>query len=172
MLGNAWMGLFSRIPLMQQDGLGIVTASGLEINLQSVMRMEEEYVVVRGRIMGSTDANRTFFVPYDQINTLIFQRVLKEEEIQAWYSDKPLPKPVEAPKPAQGETPPTETPAAEAESPTPMIQPMATPTSSTPMSTPGKTAILERLRKRTTDNAAGRPPAKSDDASAPKTPGK
>jgi len=162
MLGSSWIALLNRIPPLQQDGLGVVTASGLEINITSIMRMEEDFLVIRGRIMGSTDAGRTFFVPYDQINCVVFQRFLKEPEVQAWFEDKPRPVAAAAPaqSPAAGEA--TETVPAAAAEPEPepadsgMMQTLATtPSSGTQAPLPGKAAILERLRKRTSGSAPG-----------------
>jgi hypothetical protein len=143
MLGQSWKELIAHIPPEARDGLGLITASNVEINLQSVMRLEDEYMVVRGRLTGSLDAGRTFFVPYDQINCLIFQRFLKETEVQAWFGP-PSAKAEEAVAAADG------VPADAAAEPAAAGQELATAAAAGPSAPlPGKAAILERLRKRT-----------------------
>jgi hypothetical protein len=142
MLGQSWKDVIAHIPPEARDGLGLVTASSVEINIQTVMRLEDEYMVIRGRLTGSLDAGRTFFVPYDQINCLIFQRFLKEQEVQAWFGAPAAP--AEATATADGA--PGEAAAAEAEA---AGQALSTAAASPSGPLPGKAAILERLRKRT-----------------------
>jgi hypothetical protein len=149
MRGETWIELFKRIPDAFRDGFGIVTSGGTEVNLESIMRLEDEFMVFRGRLVGSTDAQRTFFLPYDQINIIVYQRLMKEEAVQAWFGGEPpstVAVPADQPAEAPAETAPAEAPAPEPISPVP-IQRM----DSAPM--PGKAAILERLRKRNVANA-------------------
>lgn len=169
MLGIGWMSLIEQIPENQHDGLGLITSSGIMINIQSIMRMEEQYLVARGRLMGSTDAGRSFFVPYDQIDCVYFQRFLKEDEVHAWFGDhgKLVDRPrteeagAEIPTEAPVEAVPTPGPAAPAAAQVPAAAraPLTTRSGSIPL--PGKAAILERLRKR----------SPGESAIAPKPPG-
>jgi hypothetical protein len=141
MQGKAWMELIAKIPAVQLDGLGLITSSGVEINIQTIFRMEEDYILLRGRLMGTTDAGRIFFVPYDQINCLVYQRLLKDHEVEAWFG---------APMPSTMAAPVETVPAAEsAPEETPVMQPLSTATGTGAAPLPGKAAILERLRKRT-----------------------
>ena len=50
---RSWMKLLQRIPSEQHDILVLLTSIGVEINLQRIMRMEDEFLVVRGRRGGS-----------------------------------------------------------------------------------------------------------------------
>ena len=141
MQGKDWIELFERIPEQFRDGFGIVTSSGTEINLEAILRLEEEFMVFRGRLMGSTEAQRTFFLPYAQINVLVYQRLMKPEEVQTWFGDGPVAV-ASAPAEETVETP-AEPAAPAAAAPAPMpVQRM----DSAPL--PGKAAILERLRSK------------------------
>ncbi|MBY0528076.1 MAG: hypothetical protein K2R98_32065 [Gemmataceae bacterium] len=171
MLGIGWMSLLEQIPVEQHDALGVMTTGGTMINVQSLMRMEEQYIVVRGRLVGTTDAGRTFFVPYDQIDCLFFQRFLREEEVQAWFGGLPVDRAART-LPTQSAEP---TPAAASDPATPTA-PGATPAPSLPLPAaaqgittrsgavplPGKAAILERLRRRTPGSQPGTTPKPND----------
>lgn len=144
MQGKTWIELLERIPEAYRDGLYVVTASGTEINLQTILRLEDEFMVFRGRLMGSTEAQRTFFLPYNQINVLIYQRLMKEEEVQAWFGGAPVPvvTVTEEKKEVPAETAETPEPAPPPPEPLPNLGRLE----SAPL--PGKSAIMERLRKR------------------------
>jgi hypothetical protein len=80
---GVWLNLFRRLPPEQHNNFMVVTTTGTEIAIQNVMRIEEEWIIVRGRIAGSSDAGRVFYVPYSQIDFAGFQKALKEEEYDA-----------------------------------------------------------------------------------------
>ena len=69
----------------------LLTSIGTEIAIQGILRMEEEYLVLRGRVAGTTDSGRVFFVPYDQINFVAFQKPVKEREVYAMYGEESPP---------------------------------------------------------------------------------
>src|SRR5260370_13066150 len=81
----AWTALLARIPPEQHDRLMLVTTIGQEITLYALLDLTEDYLAIRGRLAGSTDAGRVFFVPYDQINYLGFQKELKESTFRAMF---------------------------------------------------------------------------------------
>lgn len=144
MQGKTWVELFERIPEVYRDGFGIVTSSGTEINLQAILSLEEEFMVFRGRLMGSTEAQRTFFLPYSEINVLVYQRIMKDEDFRSWFGGAPVPV-ISAPVETKAEALAEE----EAVEPVPAPEPAAQPgqrMDTAPM--PHKAALLERIRKR------------------------
>jgi hypothetical protein len=82
MQGYHWRTVLRRIPQQQHDNLVIVTNCGAEVVLQEIVGMEEEFVIVRGRMAGSTDTGRVIIVPYDQMSYLGFNKPMTEPEIQ------------------------------------------------------------------------------------------
>ena len=157
----AWISLFKRIPLAQHDKLSLVTTIGIELNIQNLMRLEEEYAVIRGRLAGTTDAGRLYFIPYDQINYLGVLRAVKEAEVEAMFGPGSL-LPIASATPGQDQNAPalvTPAAAAEPQTPEPTPDPEAvtsadevTPAPEPPKSgfraIPDKAALLERLRLR------------------------
>jgi hypothetical protein len=87
MHASGWVTLIQKLPLELQDGLSVVTASGVEIIINQVLRLDEEFLVLRGRLSGSIDNGRIYFVPYDQMNCLIYNRMAKAHEVQQWFND-------------------------------------------------------------------------------------
>ena len=146
MLSSSWIELIRLIPPQRYDNLTVTTSSGMEINIQTVLRAEEEYMVVRGRLSGTTDAGRIFFVPYDQINFLNFITPLKEAEVHAMFTAPP-PAAAAPPVPPVGDETVPET----EDEPAPAVKPSeAVPAAAPPVRTTvaGRSAILERLRAR------------------------
>ena len=99
MKDNDWIELIRLIPEDQQNKLVLTTMTGIDLNVEIILRLEENYVVFRGRISGITDEGRVFFVPYRQIDYMQVNRQVKEAEIHQMYGDEP---PAEAAKPTSG----------------------------------------------------------------------
>jgi hypothetical protein len=85
MQNAAWIGLFRRLPPDQHHNLMLVTTIGTEIAIQNILRIEDDFVAIRGRLAGSSDTGRVFFVPFTQINFAGFQKALKEEEFNVIF---------------------------------------------------------------------------------------
>jgi hypothetical protein len=165
MQSSDWCTLLSCIPVDKHDCLCLLTTGGLHINLQSIIRKEQDFLVVRGRIGGSTDAGYTFLLPYTQLECVYIQRPTSEAEIMTWFPQGALAAAVAAvPRPlgdgvAPAPLPPALAPAPAA--PAPAVPGLATAsiqTKSGQIPLPGKAAILERLRKRTGNSAPGTMP--------------
>ena len=85
MLGPSWIALFERIPARLHDTLALTLVTGAEIMMQSVLRLESEYAILRGRMAGSTDAGRVIIVPYQQIVNVAFTKRMLEPEVEAVF---------------------------------------------------------------------------------------
>ncbi len=158
---RAWVELLERIPSAQHDNLMLVTVGGTEISIQGILQMQGESLVLRGRLSGSTDTGRVFFVPYRQIDYMGLIKALPEADVLTLLG---LPVPdgvVPAAPPAMETPPPTPSvpPAAEAappvavppEPPAPTVEPAPAPEPPKPApqtAMPNKARLLERLRAR------------------------
>jgi hypothetical protein len=89
MQNNDWIDLVRRIPEDQHNKLVITTLTGVDLNVEVLLRMDETFLVFRGRISGITDEGRVFFVPYRQIDYLQINRHVKEAEIHELFGDGP-----------------------------------------------------------------------------------
>jgi hypothetical protein len=120
----------------------LVTTAGVEIALQSILRVDGECLAIKGRLAGQQEAGRVFFIPFDRIDYLGFQQPLKESEFQEMFSSFSFPAAAPAAAAAQATEP--EQPAA----PAPPFQGSALVNQRTPA--PIKSAVLERFRSRST----------------------
>ncbi|CAN5455083.1 hypothetical protein BH10PLA2_BH10PLA2_13120 [soil metagenome] len=163
MQSAAWIAIFNRIPREHHEILMLVTSIGIEINIRNIQLLEPDYVVIRGRLGGTTDAGRVFFVPYDQINYITFNKEIKEDQIADMLgTEAPPPKaPIpdgEGVKKAHSE--PAAEPAKEEQAPPPATEPAKPPVPPVP---PGKMALLERIRSRVRPKAEGEGPGSAPD---------
>lgn len=173
MIDAVWLQVLQRIPADSYDSLSIVTLTGTELVIQQVFKLERDFVIIRARTSGTTDAGRTIIVAFAQIDFIAFNKKMSEEDVMAIFA-APMPE-IEAPQtviyqaaPApQGSAPiafapmtprpttprprplnpPTPAPVAAA----PVTTPAPEPAAEAPQAKPGqisKTLLLARLRER------------------------
>jgi hypothetical protein len=144
MQADVWKAILRRVPAAQIDNLMLMTAQGTEINAQALLRMEEDYLVLRGRLAGSNDGDRVFFVPYEHLDYIGFQRPLTGTQLQAVFGEGPAVPPEPSPPPEEpAATLPPEPAAAEASAAP------ALPAPGPLTRLPSRSKIIARLRLRT-----------------------
>ena len=119
----AWSRLLRLVPPKDQDKLMLITSNRTEIAIQSILRLDPDFLIVKGRLAGSQDAGRVFFVPYAQLDHIGFYRAFKDAEFNEMFAGLEA-----APPPAFAAAPE-----------------LAPPDGS---KTPIKSAVLERFRAR------------------------
>ncbi len=164
MQNSAWIALLRLIPPAQQENIVLTTSNKTDIAVQSVIRAERDYLVLRGRLTGTTEGGGFFFLPYDQIVYLGFQRPWKEAEIRAIFGETEASSAAtDAPTTAESAAPPIEEPASGPEAvltaPAAEVNPPAADGNPAPQTSrgsspkiragvPNKAALLEKLRSR------------------------
>src|SRR5437899_11268860 len=132
MQSTPWIALLKKIPAEHHNQLMLVTASGTEIALQAILVLDGECLVFKGRLSGCQDAGRLFYVPFDRIDYVGFNRVVGEDEVRTWYGDTPAAPAIATDTPANGSSAANGSYAANG------------PASRTPL--PNRAALLERIR--------------------------
>jgi hypothetical protein len=138
-----WIALFRRIPSELHDALGLGISTGAEIVPQRIIKLDSEYMVLRGRMAGSTDPGRIMMVPYAQLTHITFTREMSEPEVEAIFGKGDV---------AQaGTTPKVEAAAAQAPEAAVVAdsQPAFKPKK---QDAPSKTVLLAKLRDRLKDS--------------------
>jgi len=152
MEGNAWCILLQQIPVEQQNKMMVVTAAGTEISLQAILQTYPGFVALKGRLSGSQDAGRVFFLPYKNIDYLGFQREVKDEEFFEMFGGLNLavlatPEVAAAAVPQPEPLPPEPAPALpEVQSEPVAVSPSNSVSTRTPLAI--KSAVLEKFRLR------------------------
>jgi hypothetical protein len=85
MQGELWQAVLRRIPAAKHDSLIVVTASGVELMVNKILRVDEHYLLLRARLAGATDSGRIIVLPYEQIENVAFGKILPEAEIQSMF---------------------------------------------------------------------------------------
>ena len=82
---QAWITLFRRIPADLHDTLALGLATGAEIVVQRIVKLEPDFMIIRGRLAGTQDTGRVVMVPYPQLTFVAIQRDLKDSEVEAIF---------------------------------------------------------------------------------------
>src|SRR4051812_19076669 len=81
----SWVSLFRQIPTNLHDCVVLLTTTGAEIMVQTLLRLDTDFAIIRGRMSGTQDGGRIMILPYDQIHTLAFGRRLLEADVHAIF---------------------------------------------------------------------------------------
>jgi hypothetical protein len=98
----AWVAILQAIPADKMSQFTIVISGNTEITLQSILRFDRDFAVFKGRLSGSQDAGRVFFVPYCHMINLGTLYPIKDEEYEAIFGTLTIPNApaLPAPEPA------------------------------------------------------------------------
>lgn len=151
MQSGGWVELFRLIPEKLHDKLIVMMADGSEVAVQDIIRLEPEYVMLRGRAGGTSDTGLAFFLPYERIVFVHVVKPVPEDVVYGLYGmTPPERKPVEGPAAAEGEKPDE----GQALADLPAPEEGAAPTG-----TINRKELLDRLRDRIKKTTrAGKPP--------------
>ncbi len=142
MQAAVWKSFLARVPPEYRGSLMAMTAAGMEINIQAILREEEDFLVVRGRLAGTTDTIRVLFLPFEGLDHMGFYKEMSPAQVTAILDGKP----VVAPPPEGAAAPAPEPIAAVTLVPEP--PPPEVPNSRPRVRLPSKSEIIERLRLR------------------------
>ena len=147
MQSEAWAELLRLIPPALRENLSLTTSTGAEIALQNIVRADRDYLVIRGRVTGTTDGHGLFIIPFDRLSHLSFPKSVNEAEVRALFEQTGQ---VPAIAPSAAGLEPAEATSASSDQGT---GPQTSTSSPTEAADPGssgvdKAALLERLRNR------------------------
>jgi hypothetical protein len=87
MQSGAWIALLKQIPLAQHNVLSVRTLCGTEFNVQNILRLDTDFVVIRGRLAATTETGRVYFIPYDQINYIGYTKETKVDQVRELFGE-------------------------------------------------------------------------------------
>jgi hypothetical protein len=151
MQGAGWIELFRRIPENLHDSIALGLSTGNEMVVQNLLRLDEQFMVMRARVAGSNDGGRVVILPYGYIVSIAFNRKMSVDEVQEVFGESQFANAVWS---NEDGAPPPEKPAAPANgaaaAPAPAAAAAATPAKPGTLS---KSILLARLRERLADKA-------------------
>jgi hypothetical protein len=121
MLRDDLCDILKKIPEADMTKVVLVLRYGASITIDVIARLEEDYIVLRGRENGTNDEGRGFFIPFEDILFVRLDRIVTLSELKGLYGEKVAegarPQPV-----AEGTPAPNPAPAAAA-APVPAMDP-------------------------------------------------
>ncbi len=87
MIREEVLDLIKRVPELDHPKIVFVLTIGVSVNLDMVVRVEKNYVVVRGREAGSNDEGRGFFIPFETIAMIKLEKLVRINEFRAMYNE-------------------------------------------------------------------------------------
>jgi len=82
MNNEEWIALYKTIPEDIIPAMVIQLVNGTDICLDTIIHYQPQYLVARGRLGGTTDESRGFFIPYDQMIMLRWEKLVKLRDMQ------------------------------------------------------------------------------------------
>ena len=86
MTGEEWKAVLALIPADEVVKFVLVLAGGNEICLDTIVRAEEKYLVVRGRLSGQVEDGRAFVVPLDKVSYLRWEKSVRIDELKGMFA--------------------------------------------------------------------------------------
>jgi hypothetical protein len=147
---EAWITLFRRIPANLHDGLTVGLRSGVEIAIQTILKLEPDFIIMRGRLTGTQEGGKILLMPYAEMTVLSIARNLAEPEIEAIFGKGDPPALIAMP-PVAAAAPVAEPAAKEAtvSDPAAAVNPPRKPEQQS------KSVMLAKLRERLKDTPPG-----------------
>lgn len=87
MLRDAMLDVIGRIAPGDISLTVVSLTSGAQVTIDTVLRQEEDYIVIRGREGGTTDEARLFFIPYDLVAYLKIDRMAKANDVRRMWGE-------------------------------------------------------------------------------------
>jgi hypothetical protein len=82
MQGSGWIELFKQIPSNLHDSLALGISTGIEVVVQQLLRLDDDFMVLRGRTAGSNDGGRIMILPYGHLTSIAFNRRMMAGEVE------------------------------------------------------------------------------------------
>lgn len=82
---ETWIAMFRRIPGSLHESLALGLTTGSEIVVQKIMKLEPDFMIVRGRLAGTQDTGRIVLIPYGELAFVALTKPLKDPEVEAIF---------------------------------------------------------------------------------------
>ncbi|MSR31303.1 MAG: hypothetical protein EXR99_07350 [Gemmataceae bacterium] len=73
--------LLAQLPDNLKESLVVKTINGTEVAVQNIIWVDENYLLIRGRVAGTADQGLAYFIPIDRIEYLCVQKPTKDDEM-------------------------------------------------------------------------------------------
>ena len=88
MQNQEWIEMFRVLPSEMHNQIVLVLQNGSEVSIDTFFRFEPSFLVARGRVAGTLDEARAFFVPYQQMLYYRIERIMRLEEMEKIFDGR------------------------------------------------------------------------------------
>jgi len=89
-----WISLFRQFPAELHAQLVVVLNNRMEVSVETIFRVDQACLLVRGRMGGTTDGGMLFAVPYSQMSAVYLVRQIEEEQVERIFGSSAPAKPL------------------------------------------------------------------------------
>lgn len=82
---ESWIAMFRRIPGNLHETLVLGLRTGAEIVMQRLLKLEPDFMIMRGRVAGTQDSGRIILIPYGELAFVSSTRLLKDTEVEVIF---------------------------------------------------------------------------------------
>jgi len=82
-----WVEMLSVIPPDQQNQIVVILHNGCEVMVETIARIEANFLVIRGRVGGTIEEGRGFFLPFSQMLYMRIEREVKISELKGMFGE-------------------------------------------------------------------------------------
>jgi len=76
-----WAALFRQFPPEMHSQLVVALNNRMEVSIETIFRIDTSYLVVRGRMGGTTDGGMLYTVPYSEMTAIYALHQITEEQV-------------------------------------------------------------------------------------------
>lgn len=88
MTRDEWMSMFRNFPEEEHGKLVLVLKNGTDICIDTIFRFEQNFLIIRGRMGGTIEEARGFFIPYEQMLYVRIERIMKLDDLEKMFAHK------------------------------------------------------------------------------------
>jgi hypothetical protein len=82
------LDILDKIPTEDLNKTILTLRGGGSITIDVIIRIEDDYLIIRGREGGTNDEGRGFFVPFDELLFVKIDRIVSAYEVKKMYGEK------------------------------------------------------------------------------------
>jgi hypothetical protein len=89
-----WVTLFRQYPPEMHQQIVVMLNNRIEVSVETIFRIDPSFLLVRGRMSGTTDSGFLYTIPYSQMTAVYLVRQIKEEEVEKLFGSSGANKPL------------------------------------------------------------------------------
>lgn len=82
-----WVNIFQKLPESMHDQVAFSLSTGIDVFNQRFLLYGDEFLLIRGRLGGTDEAERIFMVPWDELRMIFFSRPIEDDILVKMFGE-------------------------------------------------------------------------------------